>query len=105
MDASPVLLEPIMNVEVTVPEQFMGDVMGDFNSRRGRIMGTEGHGKLQVVKAQAPMAEMFRYAIVLRSMTSGEGSFVMQYSHYEEVPADIAKKVIAAHKKEDAEEN
>lgn len=105
MDASPVLLEPIMNVEVTVPEQFMGDVMGDFNSRRGRIMGTEGHGKLQVVKAQAPMAEMFRYASILRSMTSGEGSFVMQYSHYEEVPADIAKKVIAAHKKEDAEEN
>ena len=104
MDASPVLLEPIMNVEVTVPDQFMGDVMGDFNSRRGRIMGTEAHGKLQVVKAQAPMSEMFRYAIILRSMTSGEGSFTMQYSHYDEVPADIAKKVIAAHKKEDEEE-
>lgn len=101
MDANPVLLEPIMNVEVTVPDQFMGDVMGDFNGRRGRIMGTEGRGKLQIVKAQVPMAEMFRYAIVLRSMTSGEGSFSMQQSHYEEVPADIAKKVIAAHKKED----
>ena len=104
MDASPVLLEPIMNVEVTVPDQFMGDVMGDFNSRRGRIMGMEAHGKLQVVKAQAPLAEMFRYAIILRSMTSGEGTFSMEYSHYEEVPADIAKKVIAAHKKEEEEQ-
>ena len=104
MDANPVLLEPVMDVEVTVPERFMGDVMGDFNSRRGRIMGMEGHGKLQVVKAQCPLAEMFRYAIILRSMTSGEGSFSMEYSHYEEVPAEIAKKVIAAHKKEDEEE-
>lgn len=104
MDASPVLLEPIMNVEVTVPDQYMGDVMGDFNSRRGRIMGMEAHGRLQVVKAQAPLAEMFRYAIVLRSMTSGQGSFSMEYSHYEEVPAEIAKKVIAAHKQEDEEE-
>ena len=104
MDANPVLLEPVMDVEVTVPERFMGDVMGDFNSRRGRIMGMEGHGKLQVVKAQCPLAEMFRYAIILRSMTSGEGSFSMEYSHYEEVPGDIAKKVIAAHKKEDDDE-
>ncbi len=105
MDANPVLLEPVMDVEVTVPERFMGDVMGDFNSRRGRIMGMEAHGKLQVVKAQAPLAEMFRYAIILRSMTSGEGSFSMEYSHYEEVPGDIAKKVIAAHKKEDEDED
>lgn len=104
MDANPVLLEPVMNVEVTIPEQFMGDIMGNFNSRRGRIMGMEGHGKLQVVKAQCPLAEMFRYAIDLRSMTSGEGSFSMEYSHYEEVPPDIAKKVIAAHKKEDEDE-
>ena len=104
MDANPVLLEPVMDVEVTVPERFMGDVMGDFNSRRGRIMGMEGHGKLQIVKAQCPLAEMFRYAIILRSMTSGEGTFSMEYSHYEEVPGDIAKKVIAAHKKEDEDE-
>lgn len=104
MDANPVLLEPVMDVEVTVPERFMGDVMGDFNSRRGRIMGMEGHGKLQVVKAQCPLAEMFRYAIILRSMTSGEGSFSMEYSHYEEVPAEIAKKVIAAHKTADEDE-
>ena len=104
MDANPVLLEPIMDVEVTVPDQLMGTIMGDFNSRRGRIMGMEGHGKLQVVKAQVPLSEMFRYAIDLRSMTSGEGSFSMEYSHYEEVPGDIAKKVIAAHKKEEEEE-
>ncbi|NLL37288.1 MAG: elongation factor G [Fretibacterium sp.] len=104
MDASPILLEPIMNVEVTVPDQYMGDVMGDFNSRRGRVMGMEAHGKLQVVKAQAPLAEMFRYAIILRSMTSGQGSFQMSYSHYEEVPSDIAQKVIAAHKQEEDEE-
>jgi elongation factor G len=104
LEASPVLLEPIMNVEVHVPEQYMGDVMGDFNGRRGRVMGMEAHGRLQVVKAQAPLAEMFRYAIVLRSMTSGQGSFSMEYSHYEEVPGDIAKKVIAAHKQEEEEE-
>jgi len=104
MDAAPVLLEPIMNVEAIVPDQYMGDVMGDFNSRRGRIMGTEAHGRLQVVKAQAPLAEMFRYAIILRSMTSGQGNFSMSHSHYEEVPPDIAKKVIAAHKQEEEEE-
>lgn len=104
LEASPVLLEPIMNVEVTVPDQYMGDVMGDFNSRRGRIMGMEAHGRLQLVKAQAPLAEMFRYAIILRSMTSGQGNFAMDYSHYEEVPGDIAKKVISAHKQEEEEE-
>ncbi|MDR1048149.1 MAG: elongation factor G [Synergistaceae bacterium] len=104
LDASPVLLEPIMDVEVHVPDQYMGDVMGDFNGRRGRVMGMEAHGRLQVVKAQAPLAEMFRYAITLRSMTSGQGSFSMGYSHYEEVPGDIAKKVIAVHKQEEEEE-
>lgn len=104
LEANPVLLEPIMNVEVIAPEQYLGDVMGDFNSRRGRIAGTDSHGKLQVVKAQAPLSEMFRYAIILRSMTSGQGNFSMSYSHYEEVPPDIAKKVIAAHKQEDEEE-
>jgi elongation factor G len=104
LDANPVLLEPIMDVDVIVPEQYLGDVMGDFNSRRGRISGTDGHGSLQIVKAQVPLAEMFRYAIILRSMTSGQGNFSMAYSHYEEVPGDISKKVIAAHKQEDEEE-
>ena len=96
VDAAPVLQEPIMNVEVTVPEECLGDVMGDFNSRRGRIMGIDSNGKLQIVKAQCPLSEMFRYAIILRSMTSGRGNFTMDFSHYEEVPADTAKKVIAA---------
>lgn len=93
-DAGPILIEPVMNVEVTVPEDCLGDVMGDFNSRRGRIMGIDSEGKLQVVKAQCPLSEMFRYAIILRSMTSGRGTFVMEMAHYEEVPAEIAKKVI-----------
>ncbi|HQO82834.1 MAG TPA: elongation factor G [Synergistales bacterium] len=95
VEASPVLLEPIMNVEVVVPEDYLGDVMGDFNGRRGKIMGIDSRGRLQVVKAQVPLAEMFRYAIILRSMTSGRGNFTMEFSHYEEVPHDIAKKIIA----------
>jgi elongation factor G len=104
LEAGPILLEPIMNVEVTVPEDYLGDVMGDFNGRRGRILGIDSKGHQQIVKAQAPLAEMFRYAIILRSMTSGRGSFTMEYDHYEEVPAEIAKKVIAAHKQEEEEE-
>ncbi len=95
-EASPVLLEPIMNVEVIVADQYLGDVMGDFNTRRGRIMGVDTMGHLQVVKAQVPQAEMFQYAIQLRSMTSGRGSFSMEFSHYDVVPEEVAKKVIAA---------
>ncbi|PKL02072.1 MAG: elongation factor G, partial [Synergistetes bacterium HGW-Synergistetes-2] len=76
----------------------------DFNSRRGRILGIDSKGHQQIVKAQAPLAEMFRYAIILRSMTSGRGSFTMEYDHYEEVPAEITKKVVAAHKQEEEEE-
>ena len=93
-NASPMLLEPIMNVEVVVPDEYLGDVMGDFNGRRGRIMGIDAKGRMQVVRAQVPLAEMFRYAIILRSMTSGRGFFSMEHSHYEEVPADISKKII-----------
>jgi len=104
VEASPVLLEPIMNVEVVVPEEYLGDVMGDLNSRRGRIMGIESRGRFQVVKAQVPLAEMFRYAIVLRSMTSGRGNFSMEFSHYEEVPQDLAKKIIAQAQVESEEE-
>ncbi|MGB4565000.1 MAG: elongation factor G, partial [Dethiobacteria bacterium] len=94
--AQPVLLEPIMNVEVTVPEAYMGDIMGDLNSRRGRIQGMEPTGELQLIRAQVPMAEMFRYSIDLRSMTQGRGFFTMSFSHYEEVPAQVADQVIAA---------
>jgi elongation factor G len=104
VEASPILMEPIMNVSVTVPEDHVGDVMGDFNSRRGRIMGIDPDGKMQIVKAQCPQSETFRYAIILRSMTSGRGSFTMEFSHYEEVPADIAKKIIEAAERERKEE-
>ncbi len=88
------LLEPIMNAEVTVPDQYTGDVMGDLNARRGRIMGMEVQGNLQVIKAQVPMAEMYKYSNSLRSMTQGRGFFTMEFSHYEEVPREIQAKVI-----------
>lgn len=103
--AEPVLLEPIMDVEVTVPENFMGDIMGDLNSRRGRIQGMiPGQGGLQTIKAQVPLAEMFTYATDLRSMTQGRGYFTMKFSHYEEVPYQESEKVIAAAKAEKAKE-
>jgi elongation factor G len=98
--AGMVLLEPIMNVEVTVPDQFTGDVMGDLNSRRGRIMGMEVQGNLQVIKAQAPQAEMYKYSNSLRSMTQGRGFFTMEFSHYEETPREAAQKVIDEAKRE-----
>ncbi|GFN23647.1 elongation factor G [Thermanaeromonas sp. C210] len=94
--AKPVLLEPIMNVEITVPEQFMGDIIGDLNGRRGRVFGMEPRGKYQVIRAQVPLAEMYRYAIDLKSLTQGRGRFHMEFDHYEEVPAGIADKVIQA---------
>lgn len=92
--AKPVLLEPIMSVEVRVPENFMGDIIGDLNSKRGRILGMEPEGKMQVIRAQAPLAEMYRYAIDLKSITQGRGSFKMEFSHYEEVPANLAEQII-----------
>lgn len=94
-EASPVLLEPIMDVEVTVADDYLGDVMGDMNTRRGRIVGIDSMGRLQIVKAQVPMSEMFQYAIQLRSMTSGRGNFTMEFSHYDPVPEEISKKVMA----------
>lgn len=97
--SSPVLLEPIMNVEIRVPETFMGDVMGDMNKKRGRILGMEPQGGMQVIRTQVPMAEMFKYAIDLRSMTQGRGSFASTFSHYEEVPMMIAEQIISEHKK------
>jgi len=93
-----------MYVEVTVPEQFMGDIMGDMNSRRGRILGMEPAGGYQVIRASVPMSEMLKYAIDLRSMTQGRGSFSMKFDHYEEVPAHIAEQVISAAKAARAEE-
>ena len=93
--AGPCLLEPIVNAEVTVPDDCMGDVIGDMNSRRGRIQGTDSKGKNIIIKAQVPMSEMLRYASDLRSMTQARGSFTMEMSHYDEVPPQIAEKVIA----------
>ena len=102
--ANPVLLEPIMHVEVTVPEQFMGDIMGDMNSRRGRILGMDSNQGKQIIKAHVPQAEMLKYAIDLRSMTQGRGFFSMKFDHYDEVPAHIAEQVIAEAKARQAEE-
>ena len=93
--ANPVLLEPMMKVEVTVPEEYMGDVMGDINSRRGRIEGMEARYGVQVITAYVPLAEMFGYATDLRSKSQGRGVYTMQLSHYEEVPASIAEKIIS----------
>jgi elongation factor G len=94
-----VLLEPIQEVEVYVPESFMGDVIGDLNSRRGKIMGMEGEGKIQKIKALVPMAEMYKYSTSLRSMTQGRGFFKMNFSHYEEVPRDVSGKIADEAKK------
>jgi len=103
--AKPVLLEPIMNVEIEVPEAFMGDIIGDLNSKRGRVLGMEPHGKKQLVKAQVPLAEMARYTIDLKSMTQGRGKFKMEFAHYEEVPGQNAEKIIekAKQAKEESE--
>ena len=92
--ADPVLLEPVMKVEVTVPEEYMGDVMGDINSRRGRIEGMEPRMGVQVIKAVVPLAEMFGYATDLRSRTQGRGTYSMEFSHYEEVPKNLADEII-----------
>jgi elongation factor G len=94
LQAKPVLLEPLMSVEVTVPENFMGDIISDFNTKRGRILGMEPGGKQTKVKAQVPLSEMYRYAIDLKSMTQGRGQFQMEFLGYEEVPGRLAEDVI-----------
>lgn len=104
LDASPVLLEPIYNLEVRVPDEYMGDVMGDISSRRGKIMGMDSDGRFQVINAQVPLAELYRYSTTLRSMTQGRGLHRRTFSHYEEVPPDIAAKIIEKSKKDKTEE-
>ena len=94
--AQPVLLEPIEDVEVVVPDEFMGDVMGDINSRRGHIDGMEPRAGAQVIRAKVPLATMFGYATDVRSMTQGRATYTMQFSHYAEVPSTIAQEIIAA---------
>ena len=96
------LLEPIMTVTVTVPEDSVGDVIGDLNGRRGRPLGMEPKGAMTEVKAEVPMAEMLSYAPDLRSITGGQGEFTMEFARYEEIPAHLAQKVVdKAHEEEE----
>jgi elongation factor G len=101
--AGPMLLEPIMNMAITVPEEFMGDVLGDLNAKRARVQGMDQRRGLSVIKAQAPLAEMLRYATDLRSMTQGRGLYTMEFSHYEEVPSHIAQGIIEQAQREKEE--
>jgi len=101
VDAKPVLLEPIMKVTVTTPDEYMGDIMGDLNGRRGRVLGMDSAGKNQVINAEVPMAEIQTYAPDLRSMTGGRGMYAMEFDHYEEVPGQLAEKIVEAIKQED----
>ncbi|GAB6146245.1 elongation factor G [Desulfocicer niacini] len=101
--AKPTLLEPIMKVSIVVPDEFTGDIMGDLNSRRGRVLGMDTEGAKQVINANVPMAEFLRYAPDLRSMTGGRGTFTMEFDHYDEVPGDISQKVIEKIKAEQEE--
>jgi elongation factor G len=104
LEANPILLEPIMDVDVVVPEEFMGDITGDLNSRRGRIAGMDVQGKYQIVKAKVPIAEMSKYASELKSITGGRGSYSMRFSHYDEVPAKSAQAIIAKYQETKKEE-
>jgi elongation factor G len=104
-EASPVLLEPIMKVVVTAPDENIGDVIGDLNSRRGRVLRVDAKGNYQMIEANVPMSEMLKYAPDLNSKTGGRGTFTMEFSHYEEVPAQMADKVIAQAKKDKEKED
>ena len=98
LKAGPILLEPMMSVEAVVPEDYVGDVVGDFSSRRGNIAGMESRGNVQAIKAVVPLSEMFGYATSLRSATSGRGNFSMEFAHYAPVPSSVAEKVLKSNK-------
>jgi elongation factor G len=98
--AAPYLLEPILEVEVRVPDEYMGDVMGDLSSKRGKIQGMDSAGRYQVIRAQVPEAELYKYSTHLRSLTQGRGLFAAKFSHYERIPPELAERVIAAAKAE-----
>lgn len=102
--ANPVLLEPIYMVEVTVPDEFMGDIMSDFNTRRGRVLGMEQKNNRTVVRATVPLAEILRYSTDLRSMTQGRGIYTIEFDHYEAVPSNLAQEIVAQHKEEGNDE-
>ena len=101
MQAKPVLLEPIMTVHVNVPEQYMGEVNRDLNGRRGRVLGMDTSDGMQVISAHVPQAELFSYATELRSLTGGRGTFSSELDHYEDVPSQLAEKIIETHKKKE----
>ncbi|MBU2447592.1 MAG: elongation factor G, partial [Bacteroidetes bacterium] len=103
-EAKPIMLEPIYEIEVTVPEDYMGDVMGDISSRRGKILGMESEGHNQIIKALVPLKELYRYSTNLRSMTQGRGIHKQKFSFYEEVPREIQEKIIADFEKSKIEE-
>jgi elongation factor G len=98
MAASPILMEPIYNIEVKVPEEFMGDIMGDLSSKRGRIKETDNKGRISIIRATVPLKELQPYSADLNSMTGGRGTFEIELSHYEEVPGELAKKIIESRK-------
>ncbi len=99
MEAKPVILEPIYDVTVKIPEEYMGDVMGDFSSHRGKIQGMDSESPFQIIKAKVPLAELHKYSTQLRSLTQGRGQFSMAFSHYEEVPKDVEAKIIDEYQK------
>jgi elongation factor G len=100
--ARPVLLEPILELEIIIGQEHMGDVMGDINGRRGRVLGMDTRGGKQVVRAEVPMAEALRYAVDLRAITSGQGRFTQKFARYQEIPPQIAEKVVAAAQRKEA---
>ena len=102
-EAKPILLEPISEIEVTVPDEFMGDVMGDISGRRGKILGMESEGHFQKIKSLVPMSELHKYSTILRSMTQGRGAYKTHFSHYDEMPREQAEKVIEAYQKQKVE--
>ena len=104
MKARPAILEPVVNMDVVVPTKFMGDIQGQIVQKRGRIQTVDSQGNLQVIKAQVPLMEALNYATELNSITAGEGTFTMELSHYDVLPGQIAEKVKAQAKKEEAED-
>jgi elongation factor G len=105
MNANPCLLEPIYDIEIKVPEDYMGDVMGDISSKRGKILGMDSDGQFQVIKAHVPLAELYRYSSHLRSLTQGRGVHNRKFDHYEEVPKEVEHKVIDEYNKSREEGN
>tara|TARA_B100001996_G_scaffold259642_1_gene202015 strand:+ start:6353 stop:8428 length:2076 start_codon:yes stop_codon:yes gene_type:complete len=103
LSANPCLLEPIIDIEVTVPEEFMGDIMGDISGKRGKIMGMDADGKFQIIKAQVPQAELYHYATTVRSLTGGRGIHTESFSHYEKMPKEIEKKIVKEQQKHEDE--